>query len=257
MKAIIGQNVRNFPVVESTNSLLKAEAESGIAGEGSVICTDYQTIGRGRLDRKWESPPGKSLLFSVLLYPGISPQIITLIGLAVSLAVYKALREYISNLNLEKPDHTNSIFLKWPNDILFSRKKICGILCETGLDNNERRFVVTGIGLNVNQAETDFSLKLNKPATSLLIETGMSHNRDSLLSCIILELNNFYGRIKESGTRWIADEWLSASGLLNTHIKVVQDKTIYGTCLGILENGALQLKTESGKVVDIYSGDVF
>ena len=199
----IGNNIRRCDVLPSTNSLLKAEAEMGLAQEGAVIVAEHQTAGRGRFDRQWESPPGKGLLFSILLSPDLKSDRMQLIGLMASLGVVDGVEELI---NAECPpsasNHNSSsvhLQLKWPNDILVDGKKLCGILCETSCDPDGRRFVVAGIGLNVNQSEDDFPPWLRRTANSLYIITKQTQPREKLLGLILSYIDLYYRKTVREG----------------------------------------------------------
>ncbi len=237
-----------LPVIDSTNSLLKAEAQTGKAAEGAVIMAEHQTDGHGRLNRSWESPPGKGLLFSTLLYPKISEKMLTLIGLMASMAVLDGIREVIGS--------DTAISLKWPNDLLVHGKKICGILSEGGYVD-KRGFVVVGIGLNVNQDRSDFPAELRDSAGSLYLMTGQKHSRIELLRQILISLEKYYLKLQNQGSGWIASTWIKRAGIIGESVTVSQhDEKISGTAVGIAPDGALQIEDNSGDVKTIYSGDV-
>ena len=130
-------DVRWFESIESTNSYLRAEARAG-APEGTVAVADYQRAGRGRLDRRWESPPGASLLTSILFRPAVDPAELHLCTAAVALAAAEACREVAAV----------SPVLKWPNDLLVGEAKLAGVLAETEF-TGATCAVVVGLGLNV------------------------------------------------------------------------------------------------------------
>jgi len=250
--SLIGRSIRVLPEVSSTNELLKAEAEECLASEGTVIIAEHQTAGRGRLDRVWESPPGKSLLFSLLLYPEIPGDKMQLIGLMASLAV-------LNGLEVAQLKHLNHqiIHLKWPNDILGTKRKLCGILSEAGVDKNGRRFTVVGIGINVNQTLNDFPEPLRNTATSLYIMTGKKHPRTTLLKSILASMEDHYNRLLNEGVEWIPQTWLERAGIRGKKVEVKDsNNTISGTCLGLNPDGALQLMMPDDSIQTIYSGDV-
>lgn len=153
--------------------------------EGAVALTEEQTEGRGRLGRRWLSPPGVSLLFSILLQPPVEtarlPQL--------SLVAGRACAGAIAAVAAVTPD------VKLPNDILISGRKVAGILAEA----REGR-VVLGIGVNVNVPEQDLPTEVDRPATSLLVETGHEVDRGRLLIELLERLEHLY------------DEWVGARG---------------------------------------------
>ncbi len=250
------KNIRLIDVTESTNALLSAEAETGIAKEGYVIRTEHQTAGRGRLERDWESPPGKSILFSALLYPNIELSKLSVIGLMISMVILDAVSAFFKNQSANGGLPENCLRLKWPNDIMVNNKKLCGILCESGTDPRGKRYVVIGAGLNVNQDKNDFSPEIRNFATSLKLLTGIPQNRDQLFSLIISKLGLYYNKVKSSGTNWIISDWIKKSGIIGKSLTVKQQThEIRGICVGLGTNGALQLKMQSGEIVSVYSGD--
>lgn len=246
---MIGTSIRKLEVVESTNSLLKAEAEVGKATEGAVVMADHQTAGRGRLDRQWEAPPGKGLLFSVLIYPEIPTEKIALISLIASLAMLEGLSEKLDSTGLQ---------LKWPNDILHNDRKLCGILCDSGTDASGRQFVVVGVGLNVNQDQQDFPSGLLRPAISMKLITHREHSRDAFLKSALESFDRCYRRLKAEGVDWIAETWLDRSELFGKTVTVLRDhEEISGTVDGLEPDGALRLRLRGGELITIHSGDVF
>ncbi len=249
---ILGHSVRTFPVIDSTNSVLKAEAELGKVTEGAIITAEHQTTGHGRLNRTWESPPGKGLLFSILLYPKLPENRLTLIGLMASLGVYDGILKHLNWTNNQK-----TLALKWPNDLLTDGKKICGILSEGGIDNQKRRFVIVGIGVNVNQNETDFAPSIQHIASSLKLITGQEQSRDDLLKSILTSMESYYLKLQNEGSQWIAPEWFKRADIMNKKVTVTHNNQKQsGVAVGIAEDGALRIKNDQGELITVYSGDV-
>jgi BirA family biotin operon repressor/biotin-[acetyl-CoA-carboxylase] ligase len=145
--------------------------------EGTMVATDLQTQGRGRLGRTWETPPGRALLFSVLLHPRPPMAIWPELSLVAGDAVATALREQ-TELAAE---------LSHPNDVLIQGRKVAGILPEASVGR-----VVLGIGINVNQTNEELPADTPKPPTSLRIETGREWPRAPLLAAILLALERRY-----------------------------------------------------------------
>jgi len=253
---LIGRRIRHLPEVTSTNDLLKAEAEAGIAQPGEILITEHQTAGRGRLDRIWESPPGKSLLFSILLRPEIHGLKLQLMGLLVSLGILEGLTDYLG----ENESHPNRLIqalrLKWPNDVMVGKRKLCGILSDAGQDNRGRSFVVVGVGININQSSADFPGALRNIATSLYIMTGQEHDRVSIFGSLLRNIDRHYERLIREGDGWIPLIWLKRSGLAGTQVGCTDSgRTIRGKCRGINPDGAIELEMPNGAIRTIYSGD--
>jgi len=167
---------RDYTYVESTAStqlLLPPEA-----AEGTVVVADEQTEGRGRLGRRWFAPRGTSLLCSIQLRPAVSGERLPeLTGVAA-----RACAEAIAALTGLEPE------LKFPNDLLLGGRKVAGILAEA----REGR-VVLGIGINVNVPEDELPTEVDRPATSLLVETGRELERAGLLVELLERLERRYG----------------------------------------------------------------
>ena len=168
----LGSPYRFVEECASTQRLLDPEEE-----EGTTVATDLQTQGRGRLGRTWETPPGRALLFSVLLHPRPPMAIWPELSLVAGDAVATALRAQ-TGVAAE---------LSHPNDVLIAGRKVSGILPEASVGR-----VVLGIGVNVNQMGDELPPETAKPATSLRLETGREWPRALLLAAILLELEQRY-----------------------------------------------------------------
>ena len=153
-----------------------AEGDAG-APDGMVFVADEQTAGRGRGAHGWESPPGSGLYVSVLLRPRLVPADALWLSLAAGLAV----RDAVARVTSLEAD------LRWPNDLLFGRRKFCGILSELNAEVTRIRHMVIGIGINVHQQQ--FPAELRELATSLYIETGRDWPRQELLAALLQSLD--------------------------------------------------------------------
>ena len=168
----LGSPYRFVEECASTQALLDPDE-----AEGTTVATDLQTQGRGRLGRTWETPPGRALLFSVLLHPRPPMALWPELSLVAGDAVAATLREQ-TGVRAE---------LSHPNDVLIEGRKVAGILPEASVGR-----VVLGIGVNVNQTTEELPAKTPKPATALRIETGREWPRAPLLAAILLELERRY-----------------------------------------------------------------
>src|SRR5438105_13413073 len=155
---VIGRNIQVFEETTSTNDVIEKLARDGVK-EGAVVFAESQSRGRGRLGRKWISPARKGLWFSVLLRPPLRPQSATQLTVAVAIALRNAI-ELQTGLRAE---------IKWPNDILVSGKKVAGILTELNAELDRIKYVLVGIGVDVNINTNEFPQELRAQATSLLI----------------------------------------------------------------------------------------
>jgi BirA family biotin operon repressor/biotin-[acetyl-CoA-carboxylase] ligase len=172
LRGRLGRPYRFVEECASTQRLLDPDE-----AEGATAATDLQTQGRGRLGRAWDAPPGRALLFSVLLHPRPPMALWPELSLIAGDAVAAALREHAGVVAA----------LSHPNDVLIEGRKVAGILPEAALGR-----VVLGIGVNVNQKDEELPAETPKPATALRIETGREWPRAPLLAAILLELERRY-----------------------------------------------------------------
>jgi BirA family biotin operon repressor/biotin-[acetyl-CoA-carboxylase] ligase len=243
---IIGRDIRVFEETTSTNDVMEKFARDGVA-EGVVIFAESQTKGRGRLGRKWVSPPRKGLWFSVLLRPPIRPADVTQLMVATATALFRAIRAQ-TGITPE---------IKWPNDILIRRKKTAGILTELSAELDKVKYVILGIGVDVNQSAAEFPAELRKTATSLRIETGQAQHRAALAVKILQELEIDYRRVCAGEFEALANEWEEHCSTLGQQVIIhVGDRTVRGTAESLDTDGALLLRTQHGRLERIIGGDV-
>jgi BirA family biotin operon repressor/biotin-[acetyl-CoA-carboxylase] ligase len=237
--------IKIFEEMGSTNQEAFQLAKIG-APEETVIFAEKQTAGRGRLDRKWESPAYKNLYFSIILRPSISPELAPQLTLVAGLALYEAL----SSLGLK------GLRLKWPNDVWIGSKKVAGILTEMEAEAGKVHFVVIGIGLNVNSTLEDFSKEVASLATSLLIETGKEHSRSEIAGKILTSFFNGYRSYLKNGFSVVKPKWEKAAYMKGERVRVSEtDRSFVGICEGLDEMGALLVKSDS-QVERVITGDV-
>lgn len=241
----IGKEIQHKDITDSTNRDIKELARNG-APEGVVVCADLQTAGRGRRGRSWVSEKGDSLLFSLLLRPGILPDKASQITLLMALAVTKVLRE----------EYGLDAKIKWPNDIVVGGKKVCGILTELYPDTDGGYFVIVGCGINVGQKS--FSKELRDMATSMVLEKGTRLQTDELLKNILGEFEQYYKGFLPgqnlAGVIQEYNEWLVSR---NREVCVLDPKGDFiGISEGINENGELLVQKEDGSLTKVYAGEV-
>lgn len=167
---IPNRKVLFYRTLSSTQDVAYALAKKG-EKEGTVVVSDYQYRGRGKLGRRWFSVRGKNLLCSVILRPSVSPQQVFLLTRSVSSCI-KQVIEKRAGLK---------VHFKHPNDLLINKKKVGGILSEAHIKKNRIEFVILGIGINVNAKREE----LIPGATSLKVETGRRFSRPDLLREIL------------------------------------------------------------------------
>ena len=243
---VIGRDIRVFQETSSTNDVVEKLARDGVP-EGVVVFAESQTKGRGRLGRKWLSPAGRGLWFSVLLRPNLRPQAATQMTIATAVAVARAIRQQTGL----KPG------IKWPNDILLQGRKTAGILTELSAELDHIKYLVIGIGVDVNVAPTEFPPDLRKLATSLRIEAGRPLNRADVAVAILRALDDDYARIAAGHFEAVANEWAEHCTTLGQPVTIhIGDRRIHGRAEALDEDGALLLRTEHGRLERIIGGDV-
>lgn len=243
---VIGRDIQVFESTTSTNDVVEKLARDGVK-EGVVVFAESQTRGRGRLGRKWTSPAGRGLWFSVLLRPGVRPQALT----QVTVASATALRRAIESLTGLKPE------IKWPNDILVGGKKAAGILTELSAELDRVKYAILGIGVDVNLTVGDFPADLRRIATSLKAEAGRALPRAELAVLILQELDADYARVLGGGFAEVADEWEAHCTTIGRQLSIrTGDRLVQGRAESLSEDGALLLRTEHGHLERIVAGDV-
>jgi len=237
-----GKEIKYYESLESTMDTAFAFGLKG-ASEGTVICAETQKKGKGRMGRKWESPKGKGLYFSVILRPEMRAVEIAKLTLFSAVAVCEALRN-VSGLD---------IAIKWPNDLLMGNQKIAGILTELSAEIDQVHFVVIGVGINVNT-----SLKrLPDVATSLMAESSRRFSRIEILQEILRSKEKWYQLLKSEGFDPILKRWKALSSTLGRRVRLVEMfRRREGVAIDLSENGSLLIKGADGEIFSAISGDV-
>jgi BirA family biotin operon repressor/biotin-[acetyl-CoA-carboxylase] ligase len=243
--SLFGKRIYHFFKTDSTN---RVALELGHAGEpeGAVILAEEQTAGKGRAGRTWQSDRAAGIYVTLLLRPRLAPVQAPLLTMMAGLSVHAAIQ---SQTGLT-PD------LKWPNDLLLRGKKCCGILTEMHAEPSQVRFVIVGIGLNVNQEK--FAGDLGATATSLRIETGKHESRLELLVRLLREFENDYNRFLREGPAGVTQKFEAISSYARgKRVRVTNGRESFaGTTAGLGQEGLLQVKRDDGELVTVISGDV-
>ena len=239
--------------IGSTNDMAKDLASEG-APAGTVVLADEQTAGRGRLDRRWNAPPGTSLLCSLLFRPDLRPAQAHRLTMLCSLAAADAI-ERVAAL---------TVSVKWPNDLVVESRapessrprwrKLAGILTESGLTGDRLAFVVVGIGINVN-VPADRLPDLAPDATSILAEVGCEVSRWELLIALLQAVAERRERLGAGGNP--REEWSARLVTLGHRVRVVTSEGVLaGVAEAVDEDGALLLRTDDGALRRLLAGDV-
>ncbi len=242
----LGGNFHYFPELDSTNTYARQLAEAG-AREGEIVIAETQTQGRGRLGRRWQSPPFANLYFSVILRPQLPPAQAPQITLTAAVALAETVAAFIAQ----------PAAIKWPNDILVHGKKLAGILTEASCDAQRVHYVILGIGVNLNYRVAAMPDEIRAHATSIAELTGQSLHRESFLRRLIQGLDRCYGELEESGFALLAPRWEAHFGLRGKRVRVkLLDQIVTGRAIGIDREGALLIEDERGTRQRVLAGDV-
>ena len=243
--AVENHMVHKFSV-DSTNKLAKKLAYEG-AADGTVIVAEEQTGGKGRLERNFFSPKGKSILFSLILRPKCLPKDAPKFTLMAAVAVANAM----SRFNLPAQ-------IKWPNDLMFDGRKVVGILTEMSAQIEKVNYIIVGIGINVNIAPDDFPADIKKIAASLSEINGGEISRVDFFRAVLEEFDKLYIDVNAEGFDKIFAQWRKFNITLGKNIKVISADTgesFNGVAVDIDSDGALVVDTENGRQT-LYAGDV-
>ena len=241
---LFGKNLHFYQEVHSTNDTAFSLGMHN-AAEGTAVIADSQTGGKGRLQRRWHSPPGDNLYTSVILKPEFETFRASQIPLMAGVAVARALDHYCSGITL-----------KWPNDVMIRGKKVCGILSQAKLSANKINFIVLGIGINVNMDTHRFPEEIRNIATSLAIETGAIISRQELIISLYENLEKCYKQLLQKGFIPVRQEWLRLAPMIGRQMKIVfKNEAIEGTAVGLDDNGSLILMTAENKAITVSAGD--
>jgi BirA family transcriptional regulator, biotin operon repressor / biotin---[acetyl-CoA-carboxylase] ligase len=242
----LGKKIHYFTELDSTNSHARRLAEQR-AQEGEVVIAESQTHGRGRLGRRWVSPPYVNLYLSVILRPTLPPIDAPQITLMAAVALADALAAFIPVLPA----------IKWPNDILAGGKKLAGVLTESACHGERIDFVILGIGVNINYPVESMPDAIQKRATSMISFTGTNVSRESVVRRLIQDLDRCYGELEEMGFQTVAPRWEARFELRGKKVRVeMTDRIIIGTARGIDRDGALLVENGRGEVQRVVAGDV-
>ncbi|QOR34531.1 biotin--[acetyl-CoA-carboxylase] ligase [Clostridium sp. 'deep sea'] len=231
----------------STMDIGKDLVKNNKADHGDVILAEHQQGGRGRRGRLWSSPSG-GLWFTVVLNPPLTAGKNPLIALMSAVSVVQAIKD-ITGI---------TVSIKWPNDILYNNKKLCGIALDLVFDSKFKPWILLGIGLNVNVDTNCLPKDVKDIATSITNETGKQHNRASLLVLIIENLMLNLKKLQTDEADAL-NEWRKYDITLGSTVDVypVAGKEPYvGTAINIDENGALIIKDLNNELKTVFAADV-
>ena len=241
----IGNRLEYFDETDSTNIRARKLAEEG-APHGTLVVADSQRTGKGRRGRAWISPRGVGIWMSLVLRPPICPAGASMLTLVAGMAVVKGVRK---STGLKA-------MIKWPNDAILSGKKICGILTEMSTEEDRIRYVITGIGINVNVSS--FPEEIAEKATSLKEELGEAVKRSLVIAAVAEAFEEFYASfLKTHDMSCLMEDYNKALVNRNRQVTVLDSRGQYqGRALGIDPEGSLLVQRRDGTVESVISGEV-
>ena len=238
-----GKTVHFARETDSTNLWIKRLAKEG-ASEGTLALAEFQSAGRGRLGRSWEVPEGTSVMMSILLRPKFEPQYAPTLTLVMGMAVAKA----VKTLGFD-------VSIKWPNDVVVSHKKICGILTEMGVRDGKIDYAVIGVGINVNIRE--FPEEMADKATSLYLESGKEFDRSQIPGLVMEAFEEYYEKFAATcDLSGLKEEYESILANYDQPVRVLAKEPYEGVARGITDGGELLVEKTDGTIVAVSAGEV-
>ena len=238
-----GKTVHFARETDSTNLWIKRLAKEG-APEGTLALAEFQSAGRGRLGRSWEVPEGTSVMMSILLRPKFEPQYAPMLTLVMGMAVAKAVKKFGFDVSI-----------KWPNDVVVSHKKICGILTEMGVRDGKIDYAVIGVGINVNIRE--FPEEMADKATSLYLESGREFDRSQIPGLVMEAFEEYYEKFAATcDLSGLKEEYESILANYNQPVRVLAKEPYEGVARGITDGGELLVEKTDGTIVAVSAGEV-
>ena len=245
---VFGKRIYYFDVLDSTQNFAIELASKKIES-GTLVISEKQTHGRGRLDRKWVSPSG-GIWLSLILYPEFEISVSTLFPLVTSLALAMAIEKILKI----KPK------LKWPNDVTINDKKVAGILVDAAIESGKIDYLVLGIGINfkINPSEIEKMIKhtANYYGVTTLLKKNENMDPKRLVQRFLLELEKLYQMLLKKEPAFFIREWTKRSSTIGKSIAItLPNETLRGKALRIDNDGALVISNK-GKTRRVIAGDV-
>ncbi len=239
------QELMYYDELDSTNAELKRLTDKGLATEGAVVIAGMQTAGRGRSGRVWHSPNNGNLYMSILVKVDFDMDKASMITLLMAYAVANVLEEQ----GIE-------VQIKWPNDLVISGKKVCGILTELHNTAGLGNYLIVGVGLNLSRES--LPKELDNLATGLCAETDIRAEKDGLAR----EIADYFGELCEQfrekqSLAFIQEKYNKLLVNRNRQVRVMDPKGEYsGVASGITADGKLLVEKDDGEKVLVYAGEV-
>lgn len=249
-KGLISENTKNliinFTELDSTNAFCKKYSKDIGKLDNTYIIAEQQTAGYGRLQRTWLAKKGESLTFTYVKKVD-SPEHISFLPLATALSVHKTLQPYMTA--------SSSLDIKWPNDILIGNNKVCGILIESFLSNNQQTFL---IGIGVNTHTSQFAPEIQEIATSLHHHTQQTIAHTGLIENFHKHFNEIWNQTQTDHGKKLLEGYQKYSSFCNDkRISFIENnEKYYGTTKGLNESGALLCELKNGELKPLFISEI-
>lgn len=243
-KTFKGWQVETFFSIDSTNQYLLDKAAQSDANHW-IVFAEHQKTGRGRRGRHWVSPFGANLYCSLLYRIKQSAHGLMGLSLAVAVAVSRTLRE-VAGIEVQ---------VKWPNDILYQNKKLCGILLELHGEHTGPTAIVVGIGVNMRLSEQNRKM-IDQASTTIEEICEQTVSRNELAANLVKQVIAVMLDFEQRGLANLLVEWKKHDAFIDRPVSVqLGNKNIAGVCRGVDEHGALLVETD-GQVQRYFSGEI-
>ena len=242
----LGKRVYYFDSTDSTQNFAM-EIASNDKENGTVIISKKQTMGRGRMKRKWKSPTG-GIWMSIIIHPKFDVSYTTLVPIATSLALCMAIEKILKI----KPE------LKWPNDVTLKGKKVAGVLVDTSIISNEIENMVLGIGINFKIKPHELASTIKKTPNFYGVATLVKKNERALplVHQFLYELENVFQLINSRRIKKIKSEWTKRSSTIGRNVSIITSEgNVSGKAVKIDSDGALII-SKGKKAEKILVGDI-
>lgn len=251
---MLNYRILRYDTLESTNQ--KAKECAKMLSHKDVIVAKEQTAGRGRMGRTWISKKGADLIMSLVLKPQVPVAIISQITLLMAMAVCDGLENAVAGCKKCKDIITDILsnkqpLIKWPNDVVISSKKVCGILTESVLMGDKISHLIVGVGVNVGGE--DFHFSIENMAGSIKTQWGIDLDVDRLLEEILVAFDGYYERfVEDESIDFMVDAYNDRLVSINKEVLVGERR---GICRGINSLGELMVEFD-GAIENICAGEV-
>lgn len=248
--SLFGSNIYYEESMDSTNNFAMRLAKEG-APEGTIVFTDYQTSGKGRLNHKWHSSANQNLLMSILLRPELEVEMVQKIALATATILIDAIKDFFKNRKIK----ISNLKVKWPNDVLLDGKKLGGILAESKLKNKTVEALIIGVGLNVNSDSNNFPEDIRDFSITIKEVIKKETVIEDLVTFFLKRFEQNYTKYERTNYAGVVKNWKKHCNQFGEPIvvkKPVMEET--GIFHDVNNEGYLMYRTRTGKIKKLISG---